>query len=302
MELFIIGNGFDLAHGLPTKYSDFRKFLKDNYYEFLYTFEEAYNHFSVADLENFLWNDLEGNLANIDDIMMEEKLHQQTDLGLESGNIGILDTMDYYFQEQFSYIEDLIIYLKEWANEVNTLTPHLNKKTNLLISSKNNKYINFNYTNTLSKVYNISKSNIVYIHESASGNDDLVLGHGNLERIQYFRDEHSRYEELFDEQSMSVYKTLFEYCEKTIKDTKFYINHLNFINFSEFTSVNILGHSLGEVDLPYFIRIAQGTNDITWNVYYYSKNEIDEMYKKLLSIGLNSNQINFIDSSKFYNL
>ena len=26
-KLYIIGNGFDCAHGLPTKYSDFRKYV-----------------------------------------------------------------------------------------------------------------------------------------------------------------------------------------------------------------------------------------------------------------------------------
>lgn len=29
--LFIIGNGFDLAHSLPTKYQDFRSVLLENY-------------------------------------------------------------------------------------------------------------------------------------------------------------------------------------------------------------------------------------------------------------------------------
>lgn len=28
MNILVIGNGFDLAHGLPTKYSDFLEFLK----------------------------------------------------------------------------------------------------------------------------------------------------------------------------------------------------------------------------------------------------------------------------------
>ena len=28
-SLFIAGNGFDIAHGIPTKYSDFRTFLID---------------------------------------------------------------------------------------------------------------------------------------------------------------------------------------------------------------------------------------------------------------------------------
>lgn len=28
MNILVIGNGFDLAHGLPTKYYDFIKFVK----------------------------------------------------------------------------------------------------------------------------------------------------------------------------------------------------------------------------------------------------------------------------------
>ena len=30
-KLFIIGNGFDLAHGMKTRYSDFRDYLIDEY-------------------------------------------------------------------------------------------------------------------------------------------------------------------------------------------------------------------------------------------------------------------------------
>lgn len=29
-KLFIIGNGFDIAHGLATKYSDFKIYLQGN--------------------------------------------------------------------------------------------------------------------------------------------------------------------------------------------------------------------------------------------------------------------------------
>ena len=33
MKLFIIGNGFDLAHGLKTSYEDFRAYLQEEYPE-----------------------------------------------------------------------------------------------------------------------------------------------------------------------------------------------------------------------------------------------------------------------------
>ena len=32
-KLFIIGNGFDRAHGLRTGYEDFHKYLKETYYD-----------------------------------------------------------------------------------------------------------------------------------------------------------------------------------------------------------------------------------------------------------------------------
>ena len=41
--LFIIGNGFDIAHGLDTSYWNFREYLDDSYPEFLQEFEWMYN-------------------------------------------------------------------------------------------------------------------------------------------------------------------------------------------------------------------------------------------------------------------
>ena len=46
--LFILGNGFDLAHAMPTKYSDFRKELIRNYPD-----AETYKN-SLFDLDAFL--------------------------------------------------------------------------------------------------------------------------------------------------------------------------------------------------------------------------------------------------------
>ncbi|WP_345095285.1 AbiH family protein [Flavobacterium chungnamense] len=30
MKLYIVGNGFDLGHGIPCEYSDFRNYLLEN--------------------------------------------------------------------------------------------------------------------------------------------------------------------------------------------------------------------------------------------------------------------------------
>ena len=41
-SLYIIGNGFDLAHGIDTRYWSFRTFLEENHWEFLQRFENLY--------------------------------------------------------------------------------------------------------------------------------------------------------------------------------------------------------------------------------------------------------------------
>lgn len=66
MKLFIIGNGFDIGHGLPTQYWDFRKYLENVYPDFLYAFEEHYYIYPrMADAEKakLLWNELETNFC-----------------------------------------------------------------------------------------------------------------------------------------------------------------------------------------------------------------------------------------------
>ena len=88
MKLYIIGNGFDLAHRLPTQYWDFRTYLENLYPDFLNSFEQHYYIYPKdADeyKKNLLWNSFESNLANIDeDIIIDDAVRM--DLGLESGD------------------------------------------------------------------------------------------------------------------------------------------------------------------------------------------------------------------------
>lgn len=57
MNILIIGNGFDLAHGLPTKYDDFLDFCKKT--RKIYTFREdaSVNDYKCGDIDNWDMND-----------------------------------------------------------------------------------------------------------------------------------------------------------------------------------------------------------------------------------------------------
>lgn len=90
MKLFIIGNGFDIGHDLPTVYWDFRNYLKTTQPIFLQQFEKKYNIYpSMNDdlIKDLLWNTFD----NITDIGVS------LDMDLESGDVGIKDTLYQYF-------------------------------------------------------------------------------------------------------------------------------------------------------------------------------------------------------------
>ncbi|WP_309260388.1 bacteriophage abortive infection AbiH family protein [Bacillus cereus] len=302
MDLFIIGNGFDLGHGLPTQYWNFRCYLEEHQGDFLRDFEEKY-YLGGEWLQTYLWNDLEYNLANIDEHVLIEQMLQKTDLGLESGNIGIEDTLNNYFGGEFKYIEELTYYLKEWIEVVNQELAVKNRRTSLINENHQDIFINFNYTTTLEDIYNSSRSNVLHIHGVVNSDDELVLGHSNSSRIDYFKENYTDYQNTFDEQRAPIYKVLADYCSKTYKDVDNYIDQLFPLNFDAVERVIIIGHSLGDVDLPYFKEVKEQVNENTeWHVYYFVENEIENFRNQLTKIGIIEQYIEFIHSDIFYDL
>ena len=59
-KLYIVGNGFDIHHGIPSSYSEFGKFLLARDRETAQLFEE---YFSVDEL---FWSEFESRLASFD--------------------------------------------------------------------------------------------------------------------------------------------------------------------------------------------------------------------------------------------
>ena len=303
MKLFIIGNGFDMGHGLPTRYWDFRKYLEKVYPEFLYRFEEHYYIYpgtAIADKEKLLWNELETNLANIDEIEIIER-GVSVDLNLEScGDMGIEDTLYQCFSNEFSYIEQLKQYLKRW---VRTIKIRDTKKKSSLITNESF-YITFNYTAVLENVYKISSSRITHIHGSLREYDiDPVLGHGNQERIEHMLKQEEEAERLFDEKRTSICRAVADYYKKTYKNVNLYAIELDRIDVKAIDEICVIGHSIAGVDKSYFTIIDYMTmGRLTWKVYYYRTEEKDRLKDNLRAAGVDSERIEMVSSSKFYDL
>lgn len=171
-RLFIIGNGFDIAHGLPTRYLDFREFLEKNDFSFFERVFEIYKYSfrrkihpvtheilnlnnEVKDEYGLLWQDFEINMGNINEniIPNEYEFRLEWKDKYDDQVREIIDQdIKKTFYEVYEHLQDK---LDEWISNIDIT--NLTKKS-LLINKKNyDLYLNFNYTRVLEEVYNIEE-------------------------------------------------------------------------------------------------------------------------------------------------
>lgn len=304
MKLFIIGNGFDIGHDLPTAYWDFRNYLERTQLVFLQQFEEKYNiYLKMSDdqKKDLLWNTFESNLANIDEDTIID-MGVSIDMDLESGDVGIEDTLYQYFSEEYDYINKLSAYLKHWIRTIkirDTLP-----KTSLIKRTSGDVFLSFNYTAVLETVYRINEGNVIHIHGSLREyTDDPIIGHGNKNRIDSIQEKISKAEILFDEKWSSICRAVKDYYLRTFKDIDKYSYKLSNLGDANIDEVIVIGHSLDGVDMPYFEKIDKLTGgDRKWTVYYYREDEKDAKRDNLLKTGIDRSRIELRSSTKFYDL
>lgn len=196
--LYIIGNGFDLAHGLKTNYWLLRTFIEEKNPYFIRTFESKYDIEPLDDTEPWYteeaqirWNDSVNHSlwSEFEKCMGEPNTTEMLDMsesvteGMPSD--GIRYHMDCYWREEFEYIDRFHDYVREWIESVDTSKVICLKKS--LLNSEDY-FFNFNYTDILEKVYGIE--NVLHIHGGVQSVCDIppIMGHCNkkvLRNIEY---------------------------------------------------------------------------------------------------------------------
>ena len=172
-HLYIIGNGFDIHHGIPSGYQKFRDWLKkEDDWETLTTIDDI---FGCCDSD--WWKHFEENLgsANTLDIAMEEVRENYPDFGSDDFSDGDWYDAEIAVEQKFEDAYNIIrSAFRKW---VATLPYGLEEKKLRLIK-KGSVFINFNYSLTLEKLYHIPELQVLHIHGKSGGTDELVLGHG----------------------------------------------------------------------------------------------------------------------------
>jgi hypothetical protein len=289
--LYIIGNGFDLHHGIPSRYSDFGRFLADKDKE-AFGFMERY--FPVDD---DCWTDFENGLAHFDAYsVMDDAGDFLVSYGTE--NWKDANHHDYQFEIQ-QIVEAVSTRMKaafvEWIRQLPIPLPSAVADRRLRIDPSAT-FLNFNYTTSLEQLYGVASGNIVPIHgDTASTPEALILGHGwaPSER-KSFNDDVDH--EATDTRVLEGNQVIDQYFEATFKPTMAVIARHQpfFASLASVTQIITIGHSLGDVDLPYFREIIRNidVDKVTWKVCYHGS--AHGVQQQMAKLGIDPSKIEFI--------
>ncbi len=293
-KLYIIGNGFDLYHGLPTSYKCFNCFMCR---EHPYEHDQIGSMFDSKDT-NMLW------------CKFEEKLGELNILGLlDSKKLSWLNTER---KEDFeNSFDELHVYLtgffQEWVEQI-TLSCANSKRLEL---DKTAWYINFNYTQTLESLYKIQEEQICYIHGDTGKNNSRapIVGHRKTTPALEEKDKEDIINRIDSFQQLPVWaNTLEDFEKKTISEIQKLIDGLRkkpdivlenkdiktfFGKCASSDEIYVLGHSLADVDLPYFEKIASESPNAKWYVCVVDDKEKTTKFDAISKI-VESNKVEFI--------
>lgn len=265
-HLYIIGNGFDLYHGLPTSYGHFRDYVKEHDNELAELVEKFYSYKEDSDF----WSDFEENLGNFDDDLLREYgLNYLEDYGSEKWRDAFHHDYQYELDRKIDRItQGIRESFCNWLSQISF--DGLVKKA--IPIERDAYYLTFNYTRTLEDIYDIPTQNILHIHGifKEHDNDEIIYGHGGRPYI---------IEKGIDDPRVAEGEEIIkDYFEKTAKPVMQIIHRYQkffYKMITDVTNVTIIGHSMNDIDYPYFRRICNSIRGRTdWTYYYHSPKDI----------------------------
>lgn len=295
-KLFIIGNGFDLAHGLPTAYDCFHSYLQEAYPDANEEYtgvpwasmgrhgEEVYDKNDVVGYlmclmsrtANENWSDFEEALGCLD---FSYDLFDPSEFTDRDGEPDYAHTV-YNNEDQASQlagcVPQILDLFSEWAETIDVTGASPIAEFRRLIDPSHDLFLNFNYTHTLEKLYGIH--NVCHIHGTLG--ETLLVGHGAKPR--------------FDENHWSHYigsEDGIEFIQDILrKDTAGALDrHRSFFQklTSELSAVYSYGFSYGEVDEVYIKEICRTvpTEPVAWYLHNYASDDHDRFKAVLRKCG-----------------
>lgn len=272
--LYVMGNGFDLSHGIESSYRNFAQWVKAQGNDHLIGLMDAF--FSN---KHDLWSDVETALGEYDEGEILDFCRPEEGIDYDHmmrSVAAVEDAPNSFFKPT---LEEFLSAFRDWVNDIDISQAKANQNL-----SPDSKYLTFNYTETLEFVYGIPKSQVLHIHGSRLLNNDYILGHNNLKDAN----QHDTLNgELYFEQEtknkiISWMNDLYKNTQSIIHRNQHFFNSLGNIKW-----VVVKGHSLYDVDWPYFDEIAKHiSKNAQWTFFYHSEEDLERMRKYIKHVGI----------------
>lgn len=322
-NLLIVGNGFDLEHGLKTHYTDFfdtinnnvsskneiilnnhKYLIKDNYL-LLYLLEE----YKQNKLQGNNWIDIETELKKIISLIEEINVNKFIDnmnYYIGGNEYTIIDKIQskssYYFKNcLFPFIigNNYYKYINEHYNiSIKILEKDLNELTNMLrdylleqdisnlTKTKDISDIDYKITHVLSFNYTDTFRKLY----SKLDNDKIDFIHGSLNKNNLVLGIN---ETLTEDTENKIIDTVYfkKYFQRIYKKTDYqYVSWLDSTdsqNYADFDTVYIHGHSLDESDeeiLEKIINSVLKKDTSTVKIFYYDEKHYIQEVTNLIKV------------------
>jgi Bacteriophage abortive infection AbiH len=162
--LYIIGNGFDLHHGIPSAYSAFGRYLAERDRA---TAEFVARYFYV---NSDFWSEFEERLASFDsDKLVEDAAQFLVPYSADDWSDAYHHDYQYEIGRVVSALtETMRARFAEWVRQLPIPNPAAIGAVRLSIDATAT-FLNFNYTSSLQRLYAVPDAQILHIHGSAAG-------------------------------------------------------------------------------------------------------------------------------------
>ena len=322
--LYIIGNGFDLHHGVSSSYSSFREWLRKNDFELFRLYETVCSY-------KALWSDFETSMAYVSrDYFLATGEMMLPDLSSDPDDWTMADMMlggDMARSMAEGLVDNLKKDFHKWVCTLHAPHDYVQK---MLYVDDYARFLTFNYTTFLESHYGIPSSQVKYIHGVKTQKwGSLVVGHAedtdklfdkwwkskgydkphyNKKGKKYFKRDRIYRMYQGDSQYLPEYEAVTEAVESYYDDSKKPVERILSSNASYFESLHdvgiiyVWGFSFSKVDQPY-IKTIVSVNDnpmaLQWYVSIFSDFDRVKAENVLLPLGIPVSNIHFKPLSDF---
>ncbi len=289
-KLFIIGNGFDLHHGIKCSYDDYKTYLEQHDLNWIVEFFERC--FFAIDLPEEYTKIHKGLDACGHDRDKYARTLAENYAFLPTLNtwrfieviLGCINGIpDDLASDSENFANTITAKISDWMSEE---LGNITTTPKMILPKEDCTYLTFNYTDTLEKIYNIPSDIVKHIHNKIG--EKLIFGHANYEAIQDTMQSISvpyTGDPAIDSvlQNTATTFNTNKYMEKYFKACLKDVNQIAQINKAYFQAlaglkqIYVLGHSLSSVDYVYFNEIDKIAPNAKWFICYYNESSKEDI-------------------------